>query len=129
MSVVLNTQTKFAKLAVGKQVVTSKQRHGSQEQLFPLIIGISGKVPLSKVEVDYEPQPKNTFTFRINDADILNLVKEEVDFDPSKTESLIVEFKVNDKEAINGSMPWIVDEVEDKIQTALGISHLNNICI
>ena len=59
--------------------------------------------------MDYEPQPKNKFSFRINDADILNLVKEEVDFDPSKTESLKVELKVNDKVAISEAMPWIID--------------------
>lgn len=34
--------------------------------------------------------------------------------------------KVNDKEIITGSTPWIIDEVEEKIQTALGMGHLNS---
>ena len=32
----------------------------------------------------------------VNDADIYNLVKEEVDYDPTKTETLSVTLKVND---------------------------------
>lgn len=38
--------------------------------------------------VDYEPQPKNIFVFKVNDEDIYSLAKEEIDFDPSKTTSL-----------------------------------------
>ena len=60
VSVVHNTLTKFAKLAVGKHVVSTKQRH-TRDQLFPLTIAISGLYPLSKVTVDYELLPKNTF--------------------------------------------------------------------
>ena len=51
----------------------------------------------------------------MNDVYIYSLVKEEVDYDPSKTESLRVDLKVNDKDAISGSMPWIINDVEDKI--------------
>ena len=75
VSVVLNTQTKFAKLAVGKQVTTAKQRN-SGEKIFPLVVAVSGKAPLVKVQVDYEPQPKNTFKFLINDEDIYSLIQE-----------------------------------------------------
>ena len=89
VSVVLNTLTKFGKLAVGKHVISAKQRHAG-DQLFPLTVALSGLAPLSKVWVDYLPQPKNTFMFRVNDADIYSLVKEEVDYDPSKTEPLYV---------------------------------------
>ena len=78
--------------------------------------------PVAKVSVSYEPHPKNSFTFRVNDEDLYSLTKEEVDFDPSKTESLDVILKVNEIEAISGSMPYIIDEVEDRIQSALGIS-------
>ena len=60
VTVVLNTLTKFAKLAVGKHVVSTKQRH-TRDQLFPLTVAISGLYPLSKVTVDYEPLPTNTF--------------------------------------------------------------------
>ena len=81
----------------------------------PLTIALSGLAPISKVSVNYLPQPKNTFIFTVNGADVYNLVKEEVDYDPSKTEALSVTLKVNGKEAISGSMPWIIDEVEDKI--------------
>ena len=82
VSVVLNSHTKFAKLAVGKHVVTAKLRH-SGDQLFPLTVALSGLGLLSKVEVNYLPQPKNIFTFKVNDLDIYSYVKEEVDYDPS----------------------------------------------
>ena len=108
VSTVLNTHTKFAKLQVGKNVVSARQSH-SQDQLYPLAIALSGLHPLTKVWVDYEPQPKNTFTFRVNDNDIYSLVKEEVDYDPSKTETLRLEsLKINEIEAISISMPFII---------------------
>ena len=89
VSAVLNMHTKFAKLSVGKHVV-SASRHSSQDQLFPLTIALSGLAPLSKVWIDFLSQPKNTFVIRINDADIYSLTKEEVDYDPSQTEELRV---------------------------------------
>ena len=47
--------------------------------------------------VEYLPLPKNTFIFRVNDADIYSLVKEEPDYDPSKTETLALKYlKVNE---------------------------------
>jgi len=46
---------------------------------------------------------------------------EQLDYDPTKTEVLNVKLTVNDKKAIStGYTPWITDEVEDKIQSALG---------
>ena len=60
VAVVLNTHTKFAKLAVGKHVVTSKQRN-TGDLLFPLVVAVSGLSPLTKVWVDYLPHPKNIF--------------------------------------------------------------------
>ena len=57
--VVLNTHTKFAKLVVGKHVVNAKQRHSSKDPLLPLSLAINGLAPLTKVWVDFEPQPKN----------------------------------------------------------------------
>ena len=80
---------------MGKHVVVARQRN-SQDQLFPLAIALSGLHPLTKVWVDYLPQPKNTFIFRVNGEDMYSLVKEEVDFDPTKTETLSVSLKVND---------------------------------
>ena len=77
--------------------------------------------------MNYEPQPKNTFAILVNEAEYYSLVKEEVDYDPIKTETLKVTLKVNDKDTISGSMPWIIGDVEDKIQTALGMEHLNNL--
>ena len=91
VSVLLNTHSKFAKLAVGKHVVTAKQRNSSGGWGFPLTIALNGLDPLTKVWVDYEPLPKNIFVFRINGEDIYSLVKEEVDYDPSKTETMYVE--------------------------------------
>ena len=80
--VLFNMLTKFGKLSVGKHVVSAKQR-STGEPIFPLTIALSGLHPLTKVWVDYEPMPKNTFTIRVNDADIYTLVKEEADFDPT----------------------------------------------
>ena len=95
--------------------------------------------PLSKVEVDYEPLPKNIFKFSVNGKDVYSLVKEEVDFDPTKTEVLEAYLNLNDKKdsngykglewAIFGSTPWIIDDVEEKIQAALGMEHLCSIYI
>ena len=95
VSVVHNSLTKFAKLAVGKHVISAKQRH-SGYQLFPLTVAINGLHPLSKVWVDYLPFPKNIFIFRVNDLDIYSFTKEEVDYDPSKTEPLYVLLNIND---------------------------------
>ena len=68
------------------------------------------------------PQPKNTFIIKVNDVDYYSLIKEEVDYDPSKIETLKVSsLYINDKQTISLSMPWIIDDVEEKIQTALGI--------
>ena len=86
-SAVLNKHTKFAKLQVGKHVVSARKQ-SSQDPLLPLAIALSGLGSLSKVWVDFLPQPKNTFLIRVNDADIYNLTKEEVDYDPSKIEIL-----------------------------------------
>ena len=95
VTVVLNMHTKFAKLQVGKHVVSAKQRH-SQDPVFPLTIALINLSPLTKVWVDFEPLPKNTFIFRVNDNDIYSLVKEEADYDPTKTETLFIDLKVND---------------------------------
>ena len=54
VSVVLNSLTKFGKLAVGKHVVSARQRHAG-DQLFPLTVALSGLHPISKVSVDYLP--------------------------------------------------------------------------
>ena len=115
---------------MGKHVVTAKQRH-PKDPVFPLTVALSGLPPLSKVWANYEPQPKNIFSFKVNDADIYSLVKEEVDFDPSKTETLRVDLKVNEQEdwAISGSSPWIIDDIEEKIQNALGMGHLHSLHI
>ena len=116
VSIVLNTHTKFSKLAVGKHVVTAKQRHNSAVQLFPLVVAINGLAPLTKVWVDYLPQPKNTFEIKVNEADIYSLVEEEIDFDPTKTEKLYSRsLIVNGTEIITGSMPWIMNDVDEKI--------------
>ena len=100
VSVVHNSHTKFSKLAVGKHVVKAKQRH-AEDPPFPLTVALSDLPPLTKVSVDYLPQPKNTFKFKVNDADVYILPKEEVDYDPSKTEPLNVQLNINDKEVIN----------------------------
>ena len=88
--------TKFGKLSVGKHVVSVKQRSPG-DPIFPLAIALSGLHPLAKVWVDYEPLPKNNFIIRINDADFFALVKEEVDYDPSETESLNAKLNINNK--------------------------------
>ena len=95
VSVLLNMITKFGKLSVGKHVVSARQRSPG-EPIFPLTIALSGLHPLSKIWVDYEPQPKNKFTIRVNDADFYSLVKEEANFDPTKTDTLFVGLNINE---------------------------------
>ena len=67
-------------------------------------------------------------------------MKEEVDFDPSKTEQLATYLNMNDKKfskkgmefleyTFKGYVPWIVDEVEEKISTALGMDQLTSFYI
>ena len=65
----------------------------------------------------------------VNGSSVHNLVKEEVEYDPTKTKALSVNLKVNDTVAISGSTPWIIDEVEDKIQSALGQEQLTSLVI
>ena len=48
VSVVHNSHTKFSKLAVGKHVVTAKQRH-AEDPPFPLTVALSDLPPISKV--------------------------------------------------------------------------------
>ena len=83
VSVQLNQMSKFAKLQVGKQIVTAKQRKGAQNPLFPLSIAVSGLEPLTKVWVDYQPPPLNYFILRVNGKDYFSLVKEELGVDPT----------------------------------------------
>ena len=68
---------------MGKQIVTTKQSKGSQNQLFPQSIAVTGLAPLHKVWVDYEPPPKNRFDVRVNGQSFYSLALEEIDFDPS----------------------------------------------
>ena len=118
VSVQLNQLSKFAKLQVGKQIVTSKQRQGSKNPLFPQSIAVSGYDPLKKVEADYQPPPKNQFSIKVNGDSYYNLVKEDIDFDPSKVEVFgCTSVILNDdyQNAIKGTMPWILDEIDEKI--------------
>ena len=75
--------------------------------------------PIENIEATYEPEPKNCFSVKVNGRDIFNLPREEVDFDPSRTENLEVQLKVNDAKAIDGNMPYIVEDVNEKIDSAL----------
>ena len=127
VSVLLNTLTKFAKLQVGKHVVNTKQRSNHGNPLFPLTLALSGLNPLSKVWVEYLPLPNNTFVIKVNDADVYILPKEEVDFDTSKTEQLSVWLDVNDKTAFKGNFPWIIDDINDKIESAIGMDPLTTL--
>ena len=62
------------------------------------------------------PPPKNEFSIKVNGYDYYTLVKEDIDYDPSKVETLKCEsIKLNNIEAHRGSMPWILDEVEEKL--------------
>ena len=83
VTVLLNKQTNFAKLQVGKQIITARQKQGSQKSFFPQSIAVVGLAPLEKVWVDYLPQPQNEFIIKINGNDYYILPKEDLDFDPS----------------------------------------------
>ena len=82
-SAILNQHTKFAKLQVGKQIVTAKQSKYAKIQLYPQSIAVIGLAPLQKVEVNYEPPPKNKFNVTVNGEDYFILPKEDIGFDPS----------------------------------------------
>ena len=61
VSVTFNTHSGFAKLSVGKHLVSSKQQLGSKDLPFPLTLALAGLSALEKVWVNYEPLPKNAF--------------------------------------------------------------------
>ena len=77
------------------------------------------------------------FSIKINDEDIYGLVKEEVDYDPTKTDELDVSLNINDRKdeyeieewVLKGKLPWIVQDVDDKVQSALGMSQLTHLHI
>ena len=101
---------------MGKTISTAKQKQGSQNPLFPLVIAVSDLPPVKKVWVDYLPPPKNEFILKVNDFDYYTLVKEEIDFDPSQIESFkCLSLKLNEVEAHSGVMPWVLEEVEEKM--------------
>ena len=64
-------------------------------------------------------------------------MREEVDFDPTKTEELNVKLSINDKKDINNEpawvidelMPWILEEIESKIEVALDMENLTSLHI
>ena len=61
-------------------------------------------------------------------------MREEVDFDPTKIEELNVKLRINDKKdndnkpawTIDGTMPWIVEEIESKVEADLGMEQLTS---
>ena len=86
--------------------------------MFPLEVEINDTTALKKVWVNYLSQ-FNVFHIKVNDIDFYKLVKEEVDYDPTRTELLSVKFEVNDTKVISGSTPWYIEDIEDKIQCHL----------
>ena len=64
-------------------------------------------------------------------------MREEIDFDPTKTEELNVKLSINDKKdndnepawVLDGSIPWIIEEIESKIEVALGMEKLTSLHI
>lgn len=96
--------------------MTARERKGSKNPLFPLTIAIVGLAPLKKVWVNYLPLPDNKFIIQVNGYDYYTLVKEDIDFEPSKVEVFKCKsLLLNDVEAHKGSMPWILHDVELKI--------------
>ena len=91
-TVFYNIQTSFAKLQVGKHVVSAKLTNSSRDPLFPLTLELSDLPPLTTICVNYEPHPKNQFAVLINDQDYYTLIEEEVDFDSTNNETLDVYF-------------------------------------
>ena len=64
-------------------------------------------------------------------------MREEVDFDPTKTEELNVKLCINDKKnndneptwVFDGTIPWIIEEIENKIEVDLGKENLTSLHI
>ena len=62
------------------------------------------------------PPPKNKFDVKVNEDDYYKLAKEDVDLDPSKVELFRCDLlKLNDNLAHTGTMPWILEEFEEKV--------------
>ena len=75
-----------------------------------------GLVPLAKVEADYLPPPKNQFVIKVNGDEYYTLVKEDLGVDLSQVEFLRCKnLKVNDDDVFSGSIPWVLDQFEDKL--------------
>ena len=86
--------------------------------MYPQYITLVGDAPLYEVEVDYFPPPKNEFIVKVNVHDYYTYPKEYVDFNPSIIEVFKCKsLKLNDDEAHNGSMPWILEIVEDTMNS------------
>ena len=80
------------------------------------MVAVSGLAPLSKVEADYLPPPKNQFVVKVNGDEYYTLVKEDLGVDLSQVEFFKCEnLKVNDDLVLTGSMPWILDQFEEKL--------------
>ena len=64
------------------------------------------------------PPPKNKFQIKVNGEDYFSLVKEELGADLSQVEVFKCQsLKVNDLEALTDSMPWLLDQFEQKINS------------
>ena len=62
------------------------------------------------------PPPKNEFVVKVNDYDYYTLPKEDIDFDPSVIDLFKCgSLKLNGDKAHSGGMPWILNEVEEKL--------------
>ena len=82
------------------------------------MVAVSGHAPLSKVEADYLPPPKNQFVIKVNGDEYYTLSKEDLGVDLSQVEFLKCEnLKVNEDDVLSGSMPWILDQFEDKLNS------------
>ena len=69
---------------------------------------------MSKVWANYN-ESKNLFEIKVNDEDYYSLVPEEVAFDPSKTEPITFNYRINNRIVHNGTMSWVIDMLDEKI--------------
>ena len=61
--------------------------------------------------VDYAPHPKNQFIVKVNGQPYHSLPLEEIDFDPTLTETIASNLKINSEVAHSGTMVWNVEDI------------------
>ena len=69
--------------------------------------------------VDFAPHPKNQFIVKVNGQPYHSLPREELNYNPSLTETFSAILKINNEAAHTGNMAWSVEDIEEKVTQVL----------